>query len=66
MLKIKLFLLFSIVCNFLYAQTKNIEDIEKGISKNYTYEELENEFYDGRTGDVNSKISIAKYYLKKS
>ncbi|MCL8535318.1 helix-turn-helix domain-containing protein [Chryseobacterium gallinarum] len=66
MLKIKLFLLFSIVCNFLYAQTKNIEDIEKGISKNYTYEELENEFYDGRTGDVNSKISIAKYYLKKA
>lgn len=66
MVKIKLLLLLVVVCNLFYSQTNNTENIKKGILKENTYEELENEFYNSNNEDINIKRNIAKYYLQKA
>ncbi|ROI02610.1 AraC family transcriptional regulator [Chryseobacterium sp. G0240] len=63
MVKIQFLILLLIVCNVLDAQTNHIE--ERFLEKR-TYQELENDFYDGKTGDIDSKRNIATYYLKKA
>lgn len=62
-MKINYLILLLIVCDIFHAQTNNIE---KGIPEKRTYQELEKEFYNGKTWDVESKRNIAKYYLKKA
>ncbi|MCQ9639774.1 helix-turn-helix domain-containing protein [Chryseobacterium sp. WG14] len=66
MLKIKLLLLLSVLCNVMYAQTGNAENIQKSVLKDYTYQELEKKFYETKPEDVKSKRDIAKYYLQKA
>ncbi|PWN61807.1 helix-turn-helix domain-containing protein [Chryseobacterium viscerum] len=62
-MKVKYLILLLIVCNVFYAQTNRIE---KNISEEWTYQELENEFYDVKTTDINRRRKIAKCYLKKA
>ena len=54
-----IFLLFG-CCILCYSQDK-LNNLN-----GFSYQELQNKFYDTKTNDVNEKISIAKYYLKKA
>ena len=62
-MKIKFLILLLAVCHVWYAQTVNIK--EHSLEKK-NYKEMEQDFYSGGTGDLNSKRYIAEYYLKKA
>lgn len=54
-----IFLLFS--CCVLYYSQDKLNNLN-----GFSYQELQNKFYDTKTNDVEEKKSIAKYYLKKA
>ncbi|UKB84713.1 helix-turn-helix domain-containing protein [Chryseobacterium sp. MEBOG06] len=66
MFKTRLLLLLGVICNLFFAQKNNTENIPKSVLKNYTYQELEEKFYEIQPDDINGKRNIAKSYLEKA
>jgi len=59
-MKLKFIFLLLSCCALYYSQDK-LNNLN-----GFSYQELQNKFYDTKTNDVEEKKSIAKYYLKKA